>query len=69
MKVRGLREVVTGVNQSLKAGEIADLDTATVNALLSSKAVEVVKDEPVLKPEDVELKHVPEKHPDKKKEK
>ena len=47
MKVRAIRGVCIGVGRHLVPPETADLDTATGNYLISIKAVEEVKDEPV----------------------
>lgn len=46
MKVRALRGVCVGVDQHLRAGDVADLDTAAVQFLRSIGAVEPVTDEP-----------------------
>jgi hypothetical protein len=50
MKVRALRGVCIGVGKHLAAGDVAELDTATSQFLVSIKAVEPVKDEPRVEP-------------------
>lgn len=47
MKYVALRGVCVGIDQHLVAGDIADLDPATGKYLVSIKAVEEFKDEPV----------------------
>jgi len=67
MKVRALRGVCIGVGRHLAPDDTADLDAATGHFLISIKAVEEVKDEPVKieppksVPEVPETKSVPEK--------
>lgn len=46
MKVRALRGVCVGIERHLVAGDVADVDDASVTFLVSIKAVELVKDEP-----------------------
>ena len=59
MKCRALRGVCIGPGRNLVPPETADLDAATGQFLISIKAVEEVKDEPV-KIETPEFKSVPE---------
>lgn len=51
MKVRALRGVCIGVDSHLKAGDIADLEAAQVQFLVSIGAVEKILEEPVTQDE------------------
>jgi hypothetical protein len=46
VRVRALRGVCVGVDRHLSAGDVTDLEPATVPFLVSIKAVEVVPDDP-----------------------
>ena len=46
MRIRARRGVCIGVDRHLKAGDLADLDTAQVTFLVGIGAVEVVPAEP-----------------------
>lgn len=61
MKVRALRGVCIGVDRVLKAGDTADLDTGTVQFLVSISAVERVPDEPVNAAAKTEIESKPAK--------
>lgn len=50
MKIRARRGVCIGVDRHLQAGDLADLDAAQVQFLVSIGAVERVSDEPVQEP-------------------
>ena len=51
MRIRALRGVCIGVDRHLVAGERADLDTATVQFLISIGAAEASADDAELKPD------------------